>query len=86
MQWKKKNGKDKKAVLNAAQRMLENVDKIGAFRKSSLYEHVQFKNIDESFLRQMKQNLISCLTNVETYDFMREEKTWIELLKKYTEN
>lgn len=75
--------KDKKAVLNIAQRMLEGVDKIGEFRNSPLYEHMQFKNMDQNFLKQIKQNLIQCFTAEETYGFMEKDKQWQELLEKY---
>lgn len=76
--------KNKKVVLDTAQRMLKNVDKIGDFRKSPLYEHMQFKNTDENFLRQMKQNLIQCFKDQEAYGFMKDEEIWQGLLKRFS--
>lgn len=62
--------------------MLANVDKISDFTKSILYEHMDFKEIEEDFIVEIHNNLVTAFQDKETYGYMMENKRWQELVKK----
>ena len=42
-----------------------------------------FKEMSEDFLAEMKENLIKCFCDEESYGFLKDDKRWQELVKKY---
>lgn len=75
--------KDTEAVLSIMEEMLSGIELMGAFRNAPLYEHMGFKEMSEDFLAEMKENLIKCFCDEESYGFLKDDKRWQELVKKY---
>lgn len=72
--------KDVEATLKLMEEMLSSVGDLGAgFRRSPLYEHLAFKDIDEESLAEMRRNLIKCFQDEESFDFLKGEKRWEEI-------
>jgi hypothetical protein len=59
--------------------MLENLDKIADYRYSPLYEHMEFKELSGEFFEELRQNLLKCFHDEETFDFLKNDKRWEEL-------
>lgn len=62
--------KDTNTVLAVMEDMLSSVEQIGDFRKSSLYEHMEFREIQKEFLAELKENLKNGFRDEETYGFL----------------
>ena len=75
--------KDTEAVLSIMEEMLSGIELMGAFRNAPLYEHMGFKEMSEDFLAEMKENLIKCFCDEESYGFLKDDKRWQELVRKY---
>lgn len=73
--------KDIDQTIVTMETMLSSVDKISDFTKSTLYEHMDFKEIEEEFITEIRNNLITAFKDKETYDYMMENKRWQELVK-----
>lgn len=73
--------KDADFVITIMNEMLSSVEEINGFCKSSLFEHMEFKPIDEEFKKELKSNLIECFQDEETYGFLKQRKEWKELMK-----
>ncbi len=74
--------KDIDETIVTMETMLSSVDKISDFTKSTLYEHMDFKEIEEEFIAEIRNNLITAFKDKETYDYMIENKQWQELVKR----
>lgn len=72
--------KDKDMILSVMEEMLSSVGQIGDFRNSSLYAHMEFKELSEEFLTEMKENLRKCFRDEESYGFLKDDKRWQELV------
>lgn len=72
--------KDMEATIETMERMIANLDKICDFTKSALYEHMEFKEMNEEFCKELRENLLACFRAEETYGYMKEDKRWKELV------
>ena len=54
---------DVESVHAILEEMLESVDNLNSFTQSFLYEHMQFKELSEDFLEELKNNLMKCKIN-----------------------
>ena len=73
--------KDVDATIEIMDQMLESIDKITEFSSSKLYEHMEFKEVSKDLLKDMKQNLILCFRDEETYNYMKNNSSWKTLVK-----
>jgi len=73
--------KDADTVIETMQEMLAGMETITDFKKSPLYEHMDFKEASEEFLSQLKENLLKCFRDEETYSFLKDDTRWKELIK-----
>lgn len=73
--------KDSDTAVAVMEEMLSCVDQIGAFRKMPLYEHMDFKEVSEDFIAEMRETLLKCFSNEETYGFLRDNEKWRKLVK-----
>ena len=73
--------KDVEATIETMERMLASVDKISAFTKAPLYEHMEFKELDEKFITELRKNLLTNFCDKETYGYMKKNKRWQELVR-----
>lgn len=74
--------KDAETVLALMKEMLSSVEQIGDFRKSPLYEHMDIKEIKEEFIAEVKENLLKCFCDEETYGFLKNDARWQKLVKQ----
>ena len=74
--------KDEARVLELMKEMLSSVEEIGAFRNAWLYRHMEFRKMEERFPAEMKEKLLQCFRDEETYGFLKENKGWKELVKE----
>lgn len=72
--------KDVEVTIKTMERMLVSVDKICDFTKSALYEHMEFKETNEEFCKELHENLLTCFRGEETYGYMKKDKRWQELV------
>ena len=63
-----------------AEEMLSCVAQIGAFRKSPLYEHMDFKEVSGEFVGELKENLLKCFRDEESYGFLKDDERWQRLI------
>ncbi len=75
--------KDEETVVQIMEELLSNVDSIYDFRKSPLYEHMEFKEVREEFVAGLKKNLMDCFRDEESCDFLKENKRWQELVHTF---
>ena len=71
---------DVEGTIETMERMLASVDTISDFTKSTLYEHMKFKKLDENFITELRNNLITNFSDEETYSYMEKSKRWHELV------
>ena len=43
---------------------------------------MKFKTVEREFVEKLKENLIKCFRDEETYGFLQKDKRWIELLER----
>lgn len=72
--------KDVEAVIEIMREMISSIEQIGGFCKSSLYEHMEFKEIDDDFIKDLKDNLINRFRDKDVYGFLENDKRWRDLV------
>lgn len=72
---------DMDTVLDTMETMLASVDDITGFSNSSMYEHMNFKKTDSIFTEQLKQTLLSCFRDKETYGFLEGNERWHKMIQ-----
>ncbi len=68
--------KDTDAVINIMEEMLSCVEEIGDFRNSPLYAHMDFKEVRKEFVAEIKENLLKCFSDEESYGFLMDDDRW----------
>ena len=71
--------KDTETVIATMQDMLSSLEQICGFCHSPLYEHMKFREPREEFLEELRNNLLDCFRDEETYGFLKHDKRWQEL-------
>lgn len=74
--------KDTDSVVTVMEEMLSCVEQIGDFRKAPLYEHMDFKEIREDFMTEVKENLLKCFCDEESFGFLKNDDRWQRLVKQ----
>ena len=72
--------KDADTVIAAMEEMLSGVEEIESFRNSSLYEHMEFKEIKEEDLEEIKENLRKCFQDEENFGFLKNDSRYQNLI------
>ena len=75
--------KDEKTVAETAERMLSSAERIRDFTASPLYGHLVFKETDDKFTTELKQNLINCFKDEYLFGFMKDNSRWQKLMEKF---
>lgn len=73
---------DVDATIDIMEKMLAGLSDINHFSKATLYEHMTFQEPREEFMQGLKDNLLACFWDEETYGFLKEDKRYQELLKR----
>lgn len=68
--------KDADTILDTMETMLLSLDDISGFTNSPLYEHMEFRKTDDTFIKQLKQDLLHCFRDTETYGFLENNERW----------
>lgn len=71
--------KDTNATIETMEKLLANIDTLTDFQGSSLYEHMQFQEVSEEFRTDMREKLLKCFQDTETFAYLKEDRRWQEL-------
>ena len=63
------------------EKILASIDTIADFRKSPLYEHMDYKAPSEEFTADLKEKILTCFRDEETYGFLKDDERYWELIK-----
>ncbi len=72
--------KDAEGTYKVVKQLLENVDTMYDFRKSGLYKHMKFRDVDETIFDNIKKKLLESFRNGEEFDYMKEYEPWEKLI------
>ena len=75
--------KDIKGTFDIICNLLDSINTICDFRNSKLYKHRHFRNIDESYYDEIKEQLIKGCGSDGEYDYMKGYKPWDALIKNH---
>ena len=73
--------KDADTVIATMKEMLSSIGQIGSYRESFLYADMDFKELREEFLTELKHNLLECFQDEESYGFLKNDKRWQEIIR-----
>ena len=73
---------DVDTVLDTMEKMLDSLDDITSFSNSPLYEHMDFKKTNSTFSDQLKQELLNCFRDKETYGFLEDNERWHKIIQQ----
>ena len=71
---------DADTVIATMKEMLSSIGQIGSFYRSPLYGHMEFKGMRGEFLAELKNNLLKCFRDEESYGFLKEDERWKEIV------
>lgn len=71
--------KDAAATIAMIEELLSSIGQIGDFRKSFLYEHMKFKEVKKEFTEKLRENLLKCFRDEESYGFLKDDEMWKKL-------
>ena len=74
--------KDVEGTLQVAKQLLENVDTMGDFRESKLYQHMKFRDTENSYAKEMKEELMEGFRNEEDFSYMKGYKPWEKFIHR----
>ncbi len=69
-------------TVDTMEKMLANIENMTAFTKSPLYEHMTFREANSDYHKELKENLLKCFRDEETYSFLKEDERWHRLVEK----
>lgn len=75
-------GKDVEATLQIAGKLLSGIEDFISYSRSPLYEHMEFKEPRAEFKEKLRETLVKGLQDKETFDYMKDEPRWHELLER----
>ena len=73
--------KDANTVINTMQEMLAYIDHILDFKKSPLYEHMEFNESRKDFIEELRKNLLACFRDEDTFRFLQNDQRWKKLIE-----
>ena len=73
-------GKDVEGTYKVVKHLLNNVGTMYDFRKSGLYKHMKFRDIDEAILDGVKEKLLEGFRNEEEFGYMAGYEPWEKLI------
>lgn len=68
--------KDEKETLICAGKMLESADQVGNYENARLYEHMSFRKISEEFKSGLREKLLECFRDEESFGYMKKNTDW----------
>ena len=73
-------GKDVEGTYKVVKHLLNNMGTMYDFRKSGLYKHMKFRDIDEAILDGVKEKLLEGFRNKEKFGYMAGYGPWEKLI------
>ena len=73
-------GKDVEGTYKVVKLLIDNVGTMYDFRKSGLYKHMKFRDIDEAILDGLKEKLLEGFRNEEEFGYMAGYEPWEKLI------
>ncbi len=71
---------DVRATIACAEKMLESADQVGNYRNVRLYEHMSFRDVSDDFKIGMREKLIQCFREDESFGYMKGNAEWTKLI------
>lgn len=68
--------KDADTVIEIMREMLHSVENMCGYLESPLYEHMEFKPVNEEFLSDLKSKLLQMFRDEETFGFLKDNEMW----------
>lgn len=78
--------RDEDSILDTMESMLNALNDMTGFASSSLYEHMTFKEIHSDFPLDMKEELLKCFRDKETYGFLENNERWKKITQQQSIN
>lgn len=72
--------KDVEGTFQVAKQLLENVDTMGDFRESKLYQHMKFRNTENPYAKEMKKALLEGFRTEEEFPYMNGYEPWDQFI------
>ena len=72
--------KDVEGTFKVAKQLLENVDTMGDFRESKLYQHMKFRNTENPYAKEMKKALLEGFRTEEEFSYMNGYEPWDQFI------
>lgn len=72
--------KDVEDTFQVAKQLLENVDTMGDFRESKLYQHMKFRNTENPYAKEMKKALLEGFRTEEEFSYMNGYEPWDQFI------
>ena len=76
--------KDEDKCIELLKQLLLSMQEGWNLKKSPLYQHVKQKEDDQSFLEHMKSGIISSIQADKELEFLKNNESFFELIKKYS--
>ena len=73
-------GKDVEGTYKVVKQLLENVDTMYDFRKSGLYKHMKFRDVDETVFNNIREKLMEGFRDGEDFGYMEGYEPWEKLI------
>ena len=74
--------KDVEGTFQVAKQLLENVDTMGDFRESKLYQHMKFRNTENPYAKEMKKALLEGFRTEEEFSYMNGYEPWDQFIQE----
>ncbi len=75
--------KDVDGTYHIVEQLLNNVDTLYDFRKSSLFRHMKFGSPNKGMTDKLKKELVEGFQDEEMFSYMKENPDWEKLLEEY---
>ena len=73
-------GKEVEGTYKVVKQLLKNVDTMYDFRKSQLYKHKKFREVNSSMFETVKTELLEAFRNEEDFSYMKGYEPWEKLI------
>lgn len=73
--------KNVEGTYQIAEQLLNNMDSLCDFRNAKLYQHMKFKQPEGNYIEDLKQKLLDCFRDKDSFFYMKENENWENLIK-----
>ena len=72
--------KNVEETYHVVEQLLTSVDSLCDFQKSRLFQHMKFNEQENSYVKGLKEKLLDCFRDEESYGYMKGNTAWEELV------